>query len=231
MGDVVNALYMPGKRWYPGTVNRANDDGTFQVAYEDGDFQDNVDGKFIRKREKQFEVDDVIEAMYKGQGRWYKGYVSASNPTGTYNIVYDDGEYEKNVPNAMVRKPSTVVSLKHGDIVEARYREQSFWYKGRIVGDVGYGYYDIAYDDGEIERGLQQEYIRLYIPPVRIGPEIESLSFNVGTAVKVRYRGKDKFYKGKVDKNYGNHSYDILYDDGEREVSNCYLLLEQYILC
>ena len=37
-----------------------------------------------------------------------------------------------------------------------------------------------------------------------------------GDLVEARYRGREKYYKGKISRDRGDGTYDIAYDDGER---------------
>ena len=39
-----------------------------------------------------------------------------------------------------------------------------------------------------------------------------------GDKVEADYRGRGKFYKGKISRDRGDDTYDIAYDDGEREL-------------
>jgi len=51
-------------------------------------------------------IGDKIEAKYKNSGHtWYTGTVLGINANGTYEIDYDDGDYDANVPARKVRKP------------------------------------------------------------------------------------------------------------------------------
>lgn len=43
-------------------------------------------------------------------------------------------------------------------------------------------------------------------------------SFDVGTAVEADYKGKGKYYAGKIARIRLNDKYDIDYDDGEKEL-------------
>jgi ankyrin repeat protein/WD40 repeat protein len=47
--------------------------------------------------------------------------------------------------------------------------------------------------------------------------EHDSSALCEGDAVKVRYRGREKYYPGKIRRDRGEGKYDIAYDDGERE--------------
>ena len=51
-------------------------------------------------------------------------------------------------------------ALCEGDAVEADYRGRGKFYPGKISRDRGDGSYDIAYDDGDEERGVEARLIR-----------------------------------------------------------------------
>ena len=50
--------------------------------------------------------------------------------------------------------------LCEGDTVEVRYRGREEYYPGKIRRDCGEGKYDIAYDDGDEETGVEARLIR-----------------------------------------------------------------------
>ena len=43
------------------------------------------------------------------------------------------------------------------------------------------------------------------------------VGYNEGSKVEANYRGRGKFYPGRVKRDRGDGTYDIEYDDGERE--------------
>ena len=47
--------------------------------------------------------------------------------------------------------------------------------------------------------------------------KVDSSALCEGDAVEVRYRGREKYYPGKIRRDRGEGRYDIAYDDGERE--------------
>ena len=58
-----------------------------------------------------------------------------------------------------------VDAFEVGQRVEARYRGQGRrWYKGTIVASLGNGLYDIDYDDGDSDRDLSADAIRVRMP-------------------------------------------------------------------
>jgi len=161
---------------------------------------------------------------------------------GTYDIDYDDGEKETGVREDLIRvidssegsgahaRRSVIeeerdeeTGLEVGSRVEARYGGKSKFYPGVICGKQPNGSYDIDYDDGEKEKGVERRLIRMMEgSPSRSrwgeggnrGGQLK-----IGDRVEARYRGKSKYYPGVVVRARLNGSYDIDYDDGEREKS------------
>jgi hypothetical protein len=94
--------------------------------------------------------------------------------------------------------------MSKGDIVEARYRGGSKYYKGKIKRDNGDGTYDIDYDDGEQEKGVAQRLIQKISgggglkrsprsPRGRGGDDSDDgQDFKRGDKVEAKYRGGSK---------------------------------------
>ena len=113
----------------------------------------------------------MVEADYKGKGKYYAGRVSRVRANGTYDIDYDDGEKELAVPRSMIKskaKPraredseeAVAEELKIGSAVEADYKGKGKYYAGRIARVRLNGTYDIDYDDGEKELGVPKSMIK-----------------------------------------------------------------------
>lgn len=52
----------------------------------------------------EFKVGDEIEAKWKNGSFFYDGVISRVNPNGTYNIDYNDGDKEGNVPEFLIKR-------------------------------------------------------------------------------------------------------------------------------
>ena len=50
-GMQVLARYKGKKKWYPGTVMKRNDDGTYEIMYDDGDKESGVSADFVKAPE------------------------------------------------------------------------------------------------------------------------------------------------------------------------------------
>merc|ERR1719281_1356292 len=79
------------------------------------------------------------------------------------------------------------------------------------------GTYDINYDDGEKELRVEERLIRK-LADDSISPRPSSEEFREGDKIEARYRGREKYYPGKISRDRGDGTYDIAYDDGEREM-------------
>jgi len=45
-----------------------------------------------------FQAGSRVDVDYKGQGRWFPGWITKDRGDGTFNIQYDDGDKERRVP-------------------------------------------------------------------------------------------------------------------------------------
>jgi len=110
-------------------------------------------------------------------------------------------------------------SFAAGAAVEARYRGRDKWYPGVVARVRSDGSCNIDYDDGEKELSVAPELIRA-VGGSRGGrspKKSSSGSLREGSKVKGNYRGRGKFYAGVISRDRGDGTYDIDYDDGEKE--------------
>jgi hypothetical protein len=159
--------------------------------------------------------------------------IKRENRDGTFDIDYDDGEKEMFVAAEMIRpldaapSPSRFGSsnsgggggrgsLREGMKVEGNYRGTGRYYKGVIKRENRDGSFDIDYDDGEKEMFVAVDLIR---PLAAASPVVrgQQALFKVGDTVEARYRGKNKYYSGRVSRVNDDATFDIDYDDGEKE--------------
>ena len=76
---------------------RENGDGSWAVAYDDGDAEGAVPAALIaiRAAAGEFAPGDAVEARFEGGPRYYPGEVVADNGDGSYEVRYDDGDWER----------------------------------------------------------------------------------------------------------------------------------------
>jgi len=123
VGDDVRAMSPEDEAWYPGVVSKSNDDGTFQVKWDDpdgGDETANVDPEFMKRVVvfRDYKPDDEVEAAYPDDGNKYSAVVVAKNKDGTFKVKWDDadgGPEESDVsPKDMRYPPIPLDSLEVG---------------------------------------------------------------------------------------------------------------------
>lgn len=112
-GDDVEVRYRRGIKWYPGKVYKYNiNENTYDISYDDGEFEKNVNIKNIRKynrvknnyhKENLYRENQKIQANFRGKGKWYSGKILRCRTSKTYDILYDDGETEIDVSEEFIR--------------------------------------------------------------------------------------------------------------------------------
>jgi len=105
VGDVVDALFGGGKKYFTGKVVKSHGDCTYTILYNDGDTETAVPEKFMCAvaKEGQFRIGETVEARFGGKAKWFGGAIAQDNGNGTYAIRYHDGDMEPSV--AFVRRP------------------------------------------------------------------------------------------------------------------------------
>ena len=121
-----------------------------------------------------FEAGQHVEARFGGKSRYYGATVMKNNGDGSYELMYDDGDSEKSVVEALIRHSSSSSSsssstggsgaFEAGQRIEARFGGKSKYYGGTIVKANGDGTYEIKYDDGDSEKRVAEDLVRSEIP-------------------------------------------------------------------
>jgi hypothetical protein len=124
-----------------------------------------------------------VEGNYRGKGKWYTGKVVRDRRDGTFDVAYDDGESETRVEEALLRllgggSPSKrSAKIEEGSKVEGNFRGKGRWYKGKVTRDRRDGTFDIDYDDGESETRVDEMMIKLLDGGGQSPSKSESSSF------------------------------------------------------
>ena len=152
-GMNIEAKHNRGPKWYRGTVVRCRTMGTYDIQYEDGDYEKHVDRNDIRvctanlsyaDLEVKFDVDTRVECRYQGGTYWYPAFISKVRTNGTFDISYCDGQMEYAVARDNVRMPvrnhnkfnvgpSSKIKYEIGQDVEMRYALGSIWFPAVIT--------------------------------------------------------------------------------------------------
>ena len=226
-GDKVEADFRGRGKFYPGKIRRDRGDDTYDIDYEDGERESRVNKRLIRSKDGsggggggRLMEGDKVEADYRGRGKFYPGKIRRDRGDDTYDIDYEDGARETRVSKRLIRSKDGGGGggrLSEGDKVEARYRGREKYYPGKISRDRGDGTYDISYDDGERETRVEESLIRKVGGSRSRSPSPSRGRLREGARVEARYRGRSKFYPGKISRDRGDGTFDIAYDDGESE--------------
>ena len=89
-----------------------------------------------------------------------------------------------------------------------RSRSRSRYYPGKISRDRGEDTYDIDYDDGERETRVAKRLIKKKGGSRSPSPK-RGRKLREGAKVQCRYRGRSKFYPGRIERDRGDGTYDI----------------------
>merc|ERR1711871_1932129 len=117
-GDRVEAKVKGWTKYYGGEITRVNDDGTYDIKFDDGERKRGVknseikggkgddddddddtdrDDRRSRSKSKKRRRGDRVEAKVKGWTKYYGGEITRVNDDGTYDIKFDDGERKRGV--------------------------------------------------------------------------------------------------------------------------------------
>ena len=195
--------------------------------------------------EEAISVGASVEARYKGKAKYYSGVVTKANRDGTFDIRYDDGDRESRVKRSFIRKKGqegssvsgaedngmgrTRPSFSRGDVVEARFKGRARYLKGKVMRINRDSTMDIRYDDGQVEYGVRSDLVRALgidsprrrgstsRSPRRTTFEEAEEPFELGDKIEARFQGKAKYYSGRIIRCNVDGSFDIEYDDGDKE--------------
>ena len=194
-GDRVEAKVKGWTKYYGGEITRVNDDGTYDIKFDDGerkrgvkdseikgnkgddkdDSDDDDDRRSSRgssRKTKKRRRGDRVEAKVKGWTKYYGGEITRVNDDGTYDIKFDDGERKRGV------KDSEIKGNKGDDI-----------------------------DDSDIDddRRSSRDSSR------------KTKKRRRGDRVEAKVKGWTKYYGGEITRVNDDGTYDIKFDDGERK--------------
>src|ERR1700691_3725712 len=111
MGERSEALFKGGSKWFSGKIVGVNRDDSYDVEYDDGDFEKRLPCEKIRRRGGAskveiavYKIGDRIEALFKGGSKWFPGKIVGVNRDDSYDVEYDDGDFEKRLPCEKIRR-------------------------------------------------------------------------------------------------------------------------------
>ena len=126
-GTKVRANFRGKGLWYPGCISRVHTDGTFNIAYDDGEKE-----TFVARSHLQLPPDPTfansslkegyqVEANFADEGRWYPAHINIVHSDNTYDIVYEDGRKESHVQLTSLRQDSATITKDSNDTYTVVY--------------------------------------------------------------------------------------------------------------
>mmetsp|Transcript_98886 Transcript_98886/g.196093 ORF Transcript_98886/g.196093 Transcript_98886/m.196093 type:complete len:879 (+) Transcript_98886:51-2687(+) len=166
-----------------------------------------------------------VLAKFANDGNWYTGVLQKEKEDNTFVVKWD--EPDEDVTESSVDR-SFIVALgtpQPGDRVRAVWEEDGTWCDGELMKEGGDGKMIVKYDDGEVEAEVGRENVRKVVDPPRywMAPyEDGDPALNRGAEVHAKFADDGRWYAGTVQKDNGDGSLVIKWDDpdeGESESS------------
>eukprot|EP01138_Halocafeteria_seosinensis_P008202 gb/GECG01008383.1/.p1 GENE.gb/GECG01008383.1/~~gb/GECG01008383.1/.p1 ORF type:complete len:1694 (+),score=341.42 gb/GECG01008383.1/:1-5082(+) len=202
------------KKMYPGKiarVHRVRDALTeewmykYDIDYDDGDKDRRVDEAMIKRKDSEEESEREKSGPKTGPQK------------SSVEWKFDLGDKIRARPGGDLLKRHA-----NGEILRRNERYDPLSKKHNCV-------YDIKYDDGKIDRGVQEKDIeKRDETPIKSDDGETSAPFRVGQRIEAHFRGdkRKKRYAGKIAKvntrkdilsDKVNYTFDIDYDDGDKD--------------
>jgi len=143
--------------------------------------------------ESLLEVGSRVEALYHGRGRrYYKGSIVSVHDDGSYDVHYDDGDKDSRLAGEFIRRiPTSSRPTSSKTEVKTTTTRR-------------------LHDDNKRRESVDVE--------MNVAADDTSRAFNVGDRIEAKFKGKGKrYYKGKIVGVHDDGSYDIDYDDGDKD--------------
>ena len=201
--DKVEANFHETGNYYPATILHVHEiEKTYDVAFygqvEKGVKEDNIKllerhdilnkpnweeelrigaAEEIESPKARFHLGDLIEANYRGKGKYYAGKIRKDRGDGSYDIDYDDGEIETRVSGKNIRPRSLTQKFQQDEAVEVNFKGLGTFYPATIKGFRSDGTYDV------LRTGRARCERKQY-------PSIMSRSTRTNSASQCKYRGK-----------------------------------------
>jgi len=190
-----------GKTWLPARVSHVCEDGTYDVIFEDGNEETGLEVENLRY--VRFFKGERVRARFGGGKKFRAAQIVSVHEDNTYDIreERDEGDIERHVHAGSIRRAQR--QFKRDATVEARFEGGHNWRTGRVHRLNSDGTVDIKYDDdGNIERGVTSDLVRM--------------KFLCGDFVEARFEARKRLFAGVITR-VNDGTYDIKYDDGDRE--------------
>ncbi|CAE7197017.1 yugI [Symbiodinium sp. KB8] len=202
VGDRVMALYEEEQKECEALVQCHNGDESYLITWtEDGyeHIQDASNMRLLKRRDEpfRFSAGDKVEGLFHDEDRWYAARIKCVNDSGSYTVIWDeDGEEyelaEKDIKPSMLPTP----------LSDLRPRQKLI---GTVTRTFGFGTF---VDIGAERDGLLKPWFTF---------KGEEPSFKRGDKVKALYDEDEEYYAATVQKDNGDGTFDIVWEEDDCE--------------
>jgi hypothetical protein len=103
--------YIEDNVYYSCKIIQDHGDDYYDVQLQDGDLIERIHVSLLRRQERKsfvdlfrFEVGTKVIARYRDGDEWFPGKIVEDNENGTFDIQYNDGDFEEEVSGSMLQK-------------------------------------------------------------------------------------------------------------------------------
>lgn len=151
--------------------------------------------------ESKFRTQDIVEVNYRGHGKFIESTIQEVRRNGHYNVVYQSGEVESDVPEDLIRAVRSNMifngftgrlekKFRVDQTVEVHCENIDIWHHARIKAVLSDNKYNVQFDDGETVYGIASCHIR-ECSLFTAGSIIHKPYFVEGDRVKVYFMESD----------------------------------------
>lgn len=101
-GDKVEARYRGQSKWLPGKIRAVHKGNTYNITFDNGKKERKVAHQYVRLAgmgNVSFQVGEHVMAQFGGKFRKYPAKITHMHRDGSFDLIYDDGDTERNVCN------------------------------------------------------------------------------------------------------------------------------------
>ena len=157
VGTKVEARYGGSRNHYPGVITKVQDNGTFDITYDDGDKKAGVIPKDVRVFDLHREIRSLRATLHIGddEASPFEEKLKAAGKSSMEGLKMLGAESDRLSEILSARKLE--VDMK----VEARAGLEPEYLPGIITNIQSEGTVDISYENGQKESGVKPEYVRI----------------------------------------------------------------------
>ncbi|GBG33484.1 Calmodulin [Hondaea fermentalgiana] len=220
---------------YPGTIEKANEDGTYHVVFDDGDVVKNAKSTQMRapaqqaekptkKPESAWKVGARVEVQIPEWDQHYPGTIKTAHDDGTFHVFFDDGDVVEHAKPEQMKAPAQQAekstskpesAWKVGARVEVQIPEWDQHYPGTIKTAHDDGTFHVFFDDGDVVEHAKPEQMKAPAQQAEKPAKKPESAWKVGARVEVQIPEWDQHYPGTVKNVNADGTYHVVFDDGD----------------